>query len=564
MKTILKNKTLNLLAFFAFSIMGLLVFTSQSASAAEITWDGGGSDNNFSTAANWSGDTAPGNGDSIVFPLDAVFSGCPTDLTLINDLDDATVTIAGLSVMGDRPAECYTPLYVDGNTIKTSGNFGTEGKVLYWNTDITATAEITIASITSDNDLAMGTNNVTVSSSRFSGISGSGNLTITKPSAGGGSGGGGCSPEAMPSPFTGDGSGFSGALTISGYAGINVTSRTTDLARYASSITLTGTNTTLGFSTDYDTDLSLNKNITMAGGSLFASQSLDGDCNYAADNSTVNLSGSVSITGSVKVYLYDADLNFTGSVTGKNNLQLQEGQRGSVSFADGSTIDSKMKVVTISDVDDCSSQIYNAGSTANSKLIVNVDCSDVGGTSEEFPYEVRGILAGTGKMGYVKILSGGVVAPGLSPGTLTVANIEWEEGGTYEFEVGKDAADQIKANGTVTLGNGTLEAIRYDGFFPTVGAKYTIIDNDGSDAVSGTFMDLPEGATFTSDGVIYQITYKGGSGNDVVLTVKAVPGVPDTGFGMITNNPIATLGLTTAAGAGILAATKYRAKLANR
>ncbi len=35
------------------------------------------------------------------------------------------------------------------------------------------------------------------------------------------------------------------------------------------------------------------------------------------------------------------------------------------------------------------------------------------------------------------------------------------------------------------------------GYLPAAGSKFTIIDNDGTDPVIGTFAGLPEGATFT-------------------------------------------------------------------
>ncbi len=169
-----------------------------------------------------------------------------------------------------------------------------------------------------------------------------------------------------------------------------------------------------------------------------------------------------------------------------------------------------------------------------------------------FTVKKDGILAGTGTVRNVKIQSGGIVAPGLSPGTLTVANIEWVEGGIYEFEIGKDGADQIVANGTVTLGNGTLKVLRFEDYVPKANDVYTIIANDGSDAVTGTFKDLPEGATFTnSDGGVYKISYKGGDGNDVTLTVVSAPKVPNTGFAMLKNNPLLTLVVTTASAVAI-------------
>lgn len=63
------------------------------------------------------------------------------------------------------------------------------------------------------------------------------------------------------------------------------------------------------------------------------------------------------------------------------------------------------------------------------------------------------------------------------------------------------------------------------GAFPT-GHTYLLIANDGTDAVVGTFAGLPEGSVITSNGQRFQISYVGGTGNDVVLTALATPAVP--------------------------------------
>ena len=47
--------------------------------------------------------------------------------------------------------------------------------------------------------------------------------------------------------------------------------------------------------------------------------------------------------------------------------------------------------------------------------------------------------------------------------------------------------------------------------------------DDDTDAVSGTFTGLAENATFTIGLVTYRISYTGGTGNDVVLTVTQAP-----------------------------------------
>jgi len=90
--------------------------------------------------------------------------------------------------------------------------------------------------------------------------------------------------------------------------------------------------------------------------------------------------------------------------------------------------------------------------------------------------------------------------------------------------------DQIKVNGTVTLQNGFLTLEPINGFTPSAGQSFVIIDNDGSDAVSGIFTQTcfgtfcppyPEGSTITAGGSVFRISYHGGTGNDVVVSVVA-------------------------------------------
>ena len=58
---------------------------------------------------------------------------------------------------------------------------------------------------------------------------------------------------------------------------------------------------------------------------------------------------------------------------------------------------------------------------------------------------------------------------------------------------------------------------------PVAGQPFLLIDNDGADPVVGTFLGLPEGATFDASGAAFQISYVAGTGNDVVVTALAVP-----------------------------------------
>jgi hypothetical protein len=72
---------------------------------------------------------------------------------------------------------------------------------------------------------------------------------------------------------------------------------------------------------------------------------------------------------------------------------------------------------------------------------------------------------------------------------------------------------QLKVTGTIKL-DGTLNVTTLPGFS---GDSFTIIDNLGPNPVMGTFAGLPEGVQLTLGGRLFQITYQGGKGHDVVL-----------------------------------------------
>jgi len=78
-------------------------------------------------------------------------------------------------------------------------------------------------------------------------------------------------------------------------------------------------------------------------------------------------------------------------------------------------------------------------------------------------------------------------------------------------------------------GSRLLFGLDAESFSPQVGDTFVILDNDGTDAVRGLFKDfftgndLHEGDTLTAGGLPFQISYRGGTGNDVALTRLDVP-----------------------------------------
>jgi fibronectin-binding autotransporter adhesin len=170
-----------------------------------------------------------------------------------------------------------------------------------------------------------------------------------------------------------------------------------------------------------------------------------------------------------------------------------------------------------------------------------------------------GVLKGTGTADSLSV--NGIVAPGLSPGSLTVLN-DFYLTGTYQAEIlNKDTYDKLVVGEEFTSTSysaveltttSKLALVLYPGWAITQGDQFMIIDNRSETDVEGTFEGLAEGAQIAIDGITFSITYAGGDGNDVVLTALntgVAPGAPNTGAAAFTMaNPIllAVLGLVTA------------------
>ena len=136
-----------------------------------------------------------------------------------------------------------------------------------------------------------------------------------------------------------------------------------------------------------------------------------------------------------------------------------------------------------------------------------------------------GMLTGNGLTGAVTVASGGTLSPGGSTGILHTGGVNFSAGAHFAVALGGTSAgtngyDQLDVDGTVTLGDATLDVSLINGFNPAAAGAtpYLIIDNDGTDGVVGTFAGLAEGAQFSIGGSVFSISYHGGDGNDVVLT----------------------------------------------
>ena len=141
--------------------------------------------------------------------------------------------------------------------------------------------------------------------------------------------------------------------------------------------------------------------------------------------------------------------------------------------------------------------------------------------------------------------AGGIVSAGNSPGVINAGDLTLNSGDVFAVEIDGDAgpgvagghdltnvAASFGGSGAVVLGGATLDLSTVAVELPfDVGDSITIIDNDGVDAVVGTFfrtdavdgtsVEIEDGDVILLGGQLFEISYAGGDGNDVTLTVRA-------------------------------------------
>ena len=133
-------------------------------------------------------------------------------------------------------------------------------------------------------------------------------------------------------------------------------------------------------------DIAISTNVTVALDGVTTVQNATGT--DVAVNVDMNLSGRISGSGGL-------------NKTGANAVTLS----GSNDYTGNTTVSSGTLVVN--------------GSIANSATTVQSGAT----------------LKGSGSVGALEIASGGTLAPGNSPGTLTAASVVWNGGGTYDWEI---------------------------------------------------------------------------------------------------------------------------------
>ena len=497
-------KSLLLAGVFALST-GVSAFTALQPSAVSAagtyTWSGGGSDKKFSTAGNWTGGTVPTDGADLVFPcLQGPVANLENDLT--------NVRVASISTPVDLEASSCMNMSIDKVDFTDTVTFGGGA------TGFERKAGVDIQSWT-------GVNNLTVNGT---------GVTLV--------GGANLSSYTVGNMSCGDRSALSSVSTVvkDGY-GLNPVGM---------GDVVFNSGTTMGIA-------SITGNATLSGVYTMKSGSSVGyalACRGSGDGvSNVVISGEMILEGDIPYTLTsNTTVTITGKLSGSGKLVPSANNEGTLinnssdnssGTSDGSLSEVKEKTTKLEGI----SPNENIMGLAKETLILLGERGMVN-------VPENSILKGTGKAQSMHI--SGTIAPGLSPGCLTTGAIGIT--GTYQFELGGTAAcaqyDQIIVTGSpdsstpVVLYDGTavLSVYGFGSFVQSEGDQFVIIDNRTDKDVNGTFKDLPEGAEVKVGDAVFTISYKGGDGNDVVLTAMnsvKLPGVPNTGIAQIVSaNPV--------------------------
>jgi hypothetical protein len=157
-------------------------------------------------------------------------------------------------------------------------------------------------------------------------------------------------------------------------------------------------------------------------------------------------------------------------------------------------------------------------SAVNLPISVQILTGDGAGVAPQVNLELGGFLSGTSGARLEE--SGG--------GSLILVTSLFGKAPFFATVLGPDpfAGNQIPIDsGFLYLSNAilanlgaTLQVSVVAGFTPAIGQAFTIIHDTSANPIRGIFGGLAEGSTFMVGGFTFQITYKGGAGNDVEVT----------------------------------------------
>ncbi len=458
-----------------------ITYSSQSVvltALSSLTWDGGGPNNNWSTAANWSPDFAPVDGLNLVFP-----AGVPAD-SLTNSNDIVGLGVGSIMVSGGG----YN---ITGLAITLSNGItanAPSGGAIIFNPNITLTqaqsfinnglANLKIFSTINLNGVVITVGGTNIS--EFHGqVTGAGGIAKT-----------------------GTGTLFL-ANSINNYTGVTQINNGSVGAAAPNALGATGVgnNTVVasGATLNLQNNISLAEPVTLNGTGVDGTGALQGiTCSTGC-----SISGAITLTTTSTV-----SVSFSDTLTLSGVIDQASGGLGLTKIGAGTLILG-------------GSNGYGGTTTINAgTLLVN------GSIINSVVNLTAGTLGGTGTVDRITA-TGGTIAPGLSPGSLDVNGaVTLNAASTFNVEIGGTTAGtqydrlNLTGSGIVTLNGATLTGSLINGFNPTPGQVFTIISG-GVSSFTGQFA---QGNSVTIGGQPFSITYTANNlvGNIAFLTALPV------------------------------------------
>ncbi len=197
-------------------------------------------------------------------------------------------------------------------------------------------------------------------------------------------------------------------------------------------------------------------------------------------------------------------------------------------------------------------------------LVTNGECRVTGTNQAATVIQASGagaILSGSGRLKHARVLNGALLAPGPNIATLhadgdVVLDDDLVTAVPGRLEMDLDSPNDydklILSSGTFRVhSTGTaaqLSVSKAPGFLAASGTVLKIVELPNTTSPSAPFAGWPEGTVTNLGGTSFRISYTGGDGNDITLTVVGPP--PNPRFSTPTRNGTnLTFGLTNTVGA---------------
>ena len=133
----------------------------------------------------------------------------------------------------------------------------------------------------------------------------------------------------------------------------------------------------------------------------------------------------------------------------------------------------------------------------------------------------------TETMGNTSVSGGGLISlsdfDSTTSGQLSFGNLTASPDSVISMVVDDDFSDHVDVRGTASIGGAILDLLP---LVVSPGQFHTLFSVAGTQPVIGTFDGLPEGATLDVGGSTFEISYRAGDGNDIVIGPVGATSLP--------------------------------------